>query len=145
MASIRERNGNYQITVSCGYGIHSRKLLEITAFTPDPSLTPKRREKAVQEFAQQFEAKVKNGLIMVGNKITLLEFSECWINEYAKINLSPGTVTKHPEELDAKILPELGHLKLSELKPHNVNAFFASLTKDGVRKDGKPGGYSKAS
>lgn len=145
MASIRERNGNYQITVSCGYDIKGKKLLETATFTPDPSLTPKKREKAVLEFAQQFETKVKNGLIMSGNKITLHEFSERWINEYAKINLAPGTVTKYQEELDAKILPALGHLKLTALKPHKVNAFFVSLTKDGVRKDGKPGGYSKAS
>ena len=59
MASIRERNGSYQITVSCGYDIKGKKLLETTTFTPDPSLTPKKREKVVQEFAQQFETKVK--------------------------------------------------------------------------------------
>jgi len=145
MASIRERNGSYQITVSCGYDIKGKKLLETTTYTPDPSLTPKKREKAVQEFAQQFETKVKNGLILSGNKITLKEFSDRWIAEYAKINLAPGTIAKYQEELNDKILPELGHLKLSELKPHKVNAFFVSLTKDGVRKDGKPGGYSKAS
>lgn len=74
MASIRERNGSYQITVSCGYDIKGKKLLETTTFTPDPSLTPKKREKVVQEFAQQFETKVKNGLIMNGSKITLQEF-----------------------------------------------------------------------
>jgi len=145
MASIRERNGSYQITVSCGYDIKGKKLLETTTYTPDPSLTSKKREKAVQEFAQQFETKVRNGSIMSGSKISLGEFSERWIEEYAKINLAPGTVVKYQEELNDKILPELGHLKLSELKPHKVNAFFVSLTKDGVRKDGKPGGYSKAS
>ena len=145
MASIRERNGSYQITVSCGYDIKGKKLLETTTFTPDPSLTPKKRDKAIQEFAQQFETKVKNGLLMSGSKITLQEFSERWISEYAKINLAPGTITKYQEELEAKILPELGHLKLTELKPYKINAFFASLTKDGVRKDGRPGGYSKAS
>ena len=127
MASIRERNGSYQITVSCGYDIKGKKLLETTTFTPDPSLTPKKREKAVQEFAQQFETKVKNGLFMSGNKITLQEFSERWISEYAKINLAPGTVAKYQEEIDAKILPALGHLKLTALKPHKINAFFASL------------------
>lgn len=145
MANIRERNGRYQITVSCGYDINGKKLIETTTYVPDPSLTPKKREKAVREFAQQFETKVKNGLYMNGNKITLQEFSERWLTEYAKINLQPGTVTKYQEELEAKILPKLGHLKLSDLKPHKVNSFFASLTEDGVRKDGKPGGYSKAS
>lgn len=32
---------------------------------------------------------------------------------------------------------------LSELKPHNINAFFVAMTQDGARKDGKSGGYSK--
>ncbi|MBR2132561.1 MAG: site-specific integrase [Oscillospiraceae bacterium] len=143
MASIRVRNGSYQITVSCGYDIHGKKLLQTTTFVPDPTLSPKKREKAVQAFAQQFESRVKNGFSMDGRKITLKEFSDRWIKEYAKINLQPGTVTKYLEELNDKILPALGHLKLSDLKPHQVNAFFASLTQDGARKDGKPGGYSK--
>lgn len=145
MASIRERNGNYQITVSCGYDIKGKKIVETTTFTPDPSLTPKKREKAVRDFAQQFENKVKNGIAMDGRKITLKEFSDRWLEEYANINLQPETVTKYAQELRDKILPALGHLKLSEIKPHNVNSFFASLTKDGARMDGKSGGYSKAS
>ena len=47
------------------------------------------------------------------------------MEEYAKINLQPGTATKYAEELNDKILPALGHLKLSELKPHIINAFFS--------------------
>lgn len=145
MASIRERHGSYQITVSCGYDTQGKKLLETTTFTPDPSLSPKKREKAVQEFALEFEAKVRNGVLLSGRKITLQEYAARWIDEYAKPNLQPGTVSKYQEELENKILPALGHYKLSELKPHIVNAFFVSLSKDGSRKDGRPGGYSKGS
>lgn len=64
MASIRKRNGSYQITVSRGYDIYGKKLLETITYTPDPSLTPKKQEKAVQEFAVEFESKVRNGLSM---------------------------------------------------------------------------------
>ncbi len=81
MASIRERNGHYQITVSRGYDIKGKKMLETVTFTPDPALTPKKREKAVQQFAMEFEAKVKNGLAMDGRKITLKEFADRWIEE----------------------------------------------------------------
>ena len=143
MASIRERNGTYQITVSCGYDIFGHKLRETTTYTPDPALTPKKREKAVEEFAREFEARIRNGAAMDGRKITLKEFADRWLDEYAKQKLQPGTVTKYREELQDKIYPALGHLKLSELKPHNLNAFFVSLTQEGARKDGKPGGYSK--
>lgn len=149
MASIRERQGpggiSYQITVSCGRDINGRKLRETITFTPDPSLTPKKREKAVEDFARDFEAKVRNGAAMDGRRTTLLDFSNRWLEEVAAQKLQPGTVGKYREELRDKILPALGHLKLSELKPHTLNAFFVSLTKDGARKDGKAGGYSKGS
>lgn len=143
MASIRERNGSYQITVSTGRDIYGRKLRETATFTPDPTLTPKKRAKAVEEFARDFEQKIKNGAAMDGRKVTLKEFADRWVLEYAEQKLQPATVKKYREELQEKILPILGHLKLSELKPHNLNAFFVSMAQDGARKDGKCGGYSK--
>lgn len=143
MASIRERNGSYQITVSTGRDINGKKLRETATFTPDPTLTPRKKEKTVQEFAWEFEQKVKSGAAMDGRKVTLKEFSDRWLKEYAEQKLQPATVNAYRSELEEKILPVLGHLKLSELKPHNINAFFVSMTQDGARKDGKPGGYSK--
>ena len=106
MASIRMRNGTYQITVSCGYDVKGKKLLETTTFTPDPAMSPKKQEKAAKEFA---------------------------------------VVCKYREELRDKILPALGHLKLTEIRPHTLNTFYLSMRKDGARKDGKSGGYSRAS
>ena len=62
MASIRARKGpegtSYQITVSCGRDINGKKLRETVTFVPDPALTPKKREKAVEDFARDFEAKI---------------------------------------------------------------------------------------
>lgn len=144
MASIRERNGSYQITVSCGRDIYGKKLRESATFTPDPGLTPKKREKAVEEFARQFEEQVKNGVALDGRKITLKDFTERWVNEYASQKLQPGTVEKYQAELNDKILPVMGHLKLSELRPATLNAAFVAMTKDGARRDGKSGGYSRA-
>ena len=149
MASIKKIEGktgiSYKITVSCGYDINGKKIIETATFKPDPSLTPKKMEKAAQEFANDFERQVKNGAAMDGRKVTLKVFADRWIEEYAKPKLQAGTVKKYGEELNDKILPVLGHLKLAEIKPHTVNAFFLSLTKDGVRRDGKAGGYSKGS
>ena len=145
MASIRERNGSYQITVSCGYDIKGKKLTETTTYTPDPTLTPHKRKKAVEDFAREFEAQIQSGMAMDGRKITLKEFSERWLKEYAEPKLQPGTVKKYREELDDKILPALGHLKLSAIKPRVINHFLLQLASDGARKDGKPGGYSKGS
>ena len=145
MASIRERNGSYQVVVSCGYDIRGKKLTETTTYTPDPTLAPHKRKKAVEDFAREFEAQIQSGMAMDGRKITLKEFSERRVKEYAEPKLQPGTVKKYQEELDDKILPALGHLKLSAIKPRVINRFLLQLASDGARKDGKPGGYSKGS
>ena len=145
MASIRKRNGHYQITVSLGYDIYGKKLIETASFTPDPTRTEKQQERDLQQFARKFEEEVKSGIAQDGRRITFKAFSERWLAEYAGTNLQPGTVTKYTQELESKINPAIGHLKLTDLKPGILNSFFAGLAKDGARKDGKPGGYSKAS
>lgn len=144
MASIRKRGDSYTITVSCGRDINGKQIRETTTFKPPAGLTPKREQKAVDDFARDFEARVKNGLVMDGRKISLKEFADRWFLEYAAQNLQPGTVEKYRQEMD-KVLPTLGHMKLTELRPPILNSFFVSMTKDGARRDGKPGGYSKGS
>lgn len=144
MATIRERNGSYHIEVFLGRDIYGKKIRESITYTPDPGLTPKKRQKSVEDFARDFEAKLKSGIAMDGRKITLKEFTDKWLDEYAAQKLEPGTVEKYRDELN-KILPALGHMKLTELRPPNINSFLLSLSKDGSRKDGKPGGYAKGS
>ena len=102
MASIRKRGKNYQITVSCGYDIYGKKLIETASFTPDPTRTEKQQERDLQEFARRFEDEVKNGLAQDGRKITFKAFSERWLSEYAVNNLQPGTITKYTQELERK-------------------------------------------
>ena len=45
-------------------------------------------------------------------------------------------------EIEQKIIPALGHLKIAKIKPIHLQSFYNNLLEDGVRKDGKPGGYS---
>lgn len=146
MASIKQRGKNsYQIAVYCRRDMNGKKVMETVTYHPDESLTPKKKKLAVEDFAREFEKKVRNEDIMDGRKITLQEYTLRWKEEWAEIRLHPHTVEGYLHELDNKILPALGHLKLTDLKPSVVNSFFVSLGKDGARKDGKPGGYSKAS
>lgn len=143
MASIKARKGTYQITVSMGRDVYGKQILKYATYTPEAGLTPKKRQKAVEAFAYAFEQKCMNGQLLEGEKITLQDFITRWTAEKAQQELQPGTLEKYQAVIDSFILPALGHLKLSEIKPHTVNAFFVSLTKNGSRHDGKPGGYSK--
>lgn len=70
MATIKERNGSYQITVSCGYDIMGKHLRETITFTPEPGLTPKKKQRAVEEFARKFEEEVRNGISQDGRRMS---------------------------------------------------------------------------
>ena len=104
----------------------------------------RKKKKAVQEAARNFEVQLRNGIAMDGRKTTLKEFTKRWLEEYAPQNLQPGTIEKYEDEID-KFMLALGHYKLADLRPHILNSFFVSLSKPGARKDGKPGGYAKSS
>lgn len=142
MASIRKRGNSYQITISNGYDVSGKKLTETTTYTPDPSLTPKQQQKALETFVFEFEQRVKSGKVLKGEKLTLAAYSEQWINEYAETNLEITTLNHYKLQLKKMILPALGHIKLSSLKPLHLQSFYNNLLEDGIRKDGKPGGYS---
>lgn len=143
MASIKQRGDSYLVTVSLGRDVNGKKIFETATFKPDAGLTPKRKQKAVEAFAVSFEEQCKNGLTLDGRKITLKEFIDRWATERAVQELQASTMEKYQAVIDDFILPHLGHLKLTEIKPHTINSFFVQLTKDGARRDGKPGGYAR--
>ena len=143
MASIQKRGDAYSIRVCVGRDVYGKQIWKTTTFTPPTGLTPKKRQKAVEVFAVEFEQKCRNGKLLDGEKITLKDFIERWRSERAEQELQPGTLDKYNDAINHFILPALGHLKLTEIKPHSINKFLVDLTKDGCRHDGKPGGYSK--
>ena len=143
MASIQKRGDAYSIRVCVGRDVYGKQIWKTTTFTPPAGLTPKKRQKAVEVFAVEFEQKCRNGKLLDGEKITLKDFIERWRSERAEQELQPGTLDKYNDAINHFILPALGHVKLTEIKPHSINKFLVDLTKDGCRHDGKPGGYSK--
>ena len=73
MASIKKRGSSYLITVSLGRDSNGKKLIETITYIPTET-TPKKIEKEVAAFAQDFESRVKNGKYLEGEKITFSTF-----------------------------------------------------------------------
>ena len=94
MASIKKiegKNGvSYKITVSCGYDVKGKKIIETATFKPDAGLTPKKMEKAAQDFAHEFESRVKSGAAMDGRKVTLQVFADGGLKNMRSRSYSRG-------------------------------------------------------
>ncbi len=142
MATVQKRGDSYKVMVSNGFDIYGNRIRETITFTPDLTLTAKQQQKALEKFVFEFEEKVKNGKFLKGEKISLKDFTDTWLKEYAAQQLEKTTIAAYNELLDQKILPALGHLKLSKIQPMHLQSFYNNLLEDGVRKDGKKGGYS---
>lgn len=140
MASIRKRGNSYQITVSNGRRADGSQIIETATFTPDPARTEKQNQKALEIFALKFEDQVKSGKYLDGEKISFMDFSERYMEEYAAQHLEKNTVAQYKTLLDHHILPVIGHLKLAKIQPRNLNTLYNQLLKE--RKDGRHGGYS---
>lgn len=142
MASIQKRGPNsWRVIVSAGYDSSGRKLVKTKTFKKPPEMTAKQWEKELEKLAIEFERQVEKGTVLDGN-VTLKEFVERWLKEYAQKQLEPKTLESYKYELDSKILPALGHIKLDKLTPVHILSFLNNLLEDGVRQDGKPGPYS---
>lgn len=142
MASIRKRKNSYQITVSNGYDASGRKLTETATFTPDPTKTEKQNQKALEIFAFEFEQKVRSGNYLDGEKILLKDYAVRWLSEYAEKQLAYSTYSNYKMNIESRIIPSLGHMKMSQIKPLHIQAMYNSLLSDMARNDGKSGRLS---
>lgn len=141
MASIKQRGKSWLVTVSLGYDGQGKKLTKSKSFKKPQDTTPKKWEKELQKLALEFEIEVQKGLYL-DSGATLKNFVDRWIVEYAEKQLQPKTIESYKSELESKIIPSLGHIKLNKLTPVQILSFLNNLMEDGVRKDGRPGGYS---
>lgn len=135
MASIEKRGDNsYRIIVSTGYDSQGKKIRKQKSTTLPEGLTPKQAEKELQKLATLFEEEVSRGTYLDGSKLTFAEFIEIWLSDYAEANLQPKTLNRY-QGLLKRIVPTLGHLKLSNLQPNHLTKFYNNLRDNGIRDD----------
>lgn len=138
MASIRKRGENsWQIRVCAGYDSAGKKLEKLKTVQRPAGISDKAWQKELEKLALEFEREVEKGTCLDGSKITLAEFAEKWLKEYAQKELAPKTFTRYKELLYSRIVPALGHIKLDKLQPTHLIQFYNNLAEAGIRLDGR--------
>ena len=139
MASIRKRGNSYLLVVSMGYDFDGkrRKPQQKTVHPPD-GLTPKAKEKGLEEEAALFERQCRNEpLKAVDKTITLAAYTEMWLREIAPNKLAKSTLARDKQDID-RFMPHLGGYKLTDLKPEHFRNLYAELRKQKNSITGKP-------
>ena len=139
MASIRKRGENsYLIVVSRGYDYEGNRLKSAQKTVHPPmELKPKQREKWLQEQAVLFEREVHHTPEPVNKSITLAKYIDHWLAEVAPKKLAKTTYSRDQQDV-RRILPALGHYKLTDLRKEVIRDFYEEMRKTPKLTDGKP-------
>ncbi len=78
-----------------------------------------------------------NGTYVDPSKITVSEFFERWLKDWAEANTSPKTLQRYVQLVRSYIDPHIGSLQLQKLKPVQLSELYAMLLREGGYKGRK--------
>lgn len=138
MANITPRKNkdgkviSYRIRVSRGYDSEGNKLKPYEkTWKPAPGMTEKQMEKEVQRQAMLFEEQCRQGYAP-DNRQTFSQYSQYALQCKEQAGIKRRTLERY-KSLLARINAGIGHIKLVELRPQHLTAFYNQLRQNGIR------------
>ena len=122
MATIDKRGDTYRIRVYRGSLNGKRLKPYVMEWTPPEGMTPKKIEKELNRVATEFELKCRNGEVSAAGDPKFADFCQTYL-DIQKNNLAPRTFELYSNLIRDLIVPSLGHIRLSELRPAHVQRF----------------------
>lgn len=139
MANIQPRKNkdgeiiSYSIRVHKGRDANGSQLKPycMTWIVPD-GWSKSKIEKELNSQTVLFEQKCKEGIV-ADNKQTFERYALYVMSLKERTGIKHRTLVRY-NELLMRINPAIGHIKLSDLRPQHLNAFYEQLSKDGMNK-----------
>ena len=136
MANIQERRDksgkliSYSIRVHRGRGADGKQIKPWTAtFEVSPTWTEKSARKKAEAFAATFEKECKQGLTS-DTRLQFAEYCDYVIGLKEKRGRKHSTVVRY-KELTSRIYPEIGHIRLRDLRVDHLNDLYTKLGERG--------------
>ena len=126
---VKRGKNSYSIAISLGKdsttGRYKQQWVSVKG-------TKKDAEKRLSELLHQLD----NGTFIKPGKTTLAEYLERWLNDYVWPNLSPRTAEGYEHVIHRHLMPALGNISLTQLKPEQLQRYYSEKLSSG-RCDGK--------
>lgn len=142
MANLQERRDkdgklvSYSIRVHRGRGADGKQLKPWTAsFDVSPTWSEKTARKKAEAFASVFEKQCKEGTA-TDTRLKFSEYCDYVIGLKESRGRAKHSTVQRYRELTTRIYPEIGHIKLKDLRPDHLNSLYDRLSQDGTRKGG---------
>ena len=141
MANIQERRDkagkliSYSIRVHRGRGSDGKQLKPWTAtFEVSPTWTEKSARKKAEAFAATFEKECREG-VTSDSRQKFDAYCDYVIELKEQRGVKHSTIVRY-KELTGRIYPQIGHIKLRELRADHLNDLYTLLGQDGQSKRG---------
>ena len=124
--SIRRRGKDgWGLTIDLGRDAQGRRLRRFLTVTG----TKKEAERVLSEALHQRDT----GIDIAPNKITVGDFLERWLRDYATEQVAASTLQRYQGIVRHHLIPALGRVKLRDLRPAHIQAAYSSFQ----RRDGR--------
>ena len=135
MAHIEKNNGkrglSYRFIVSGGFDCNGKRITHKKTWRPPPGMTEKQADKAANKEAVLFEQSIAQGFSL-DNRQTFAEYAKYVINLKESAGAKSKTIDRY-RELLIRINQAIGHMKLADIRPQHLNAFYKNLAEPGIR------------
>ena len=129
-----KRGTSYRFIVSGGFDSNGKRIFHKKTWKPPEGLTPRQIEKAVQRAAVDFERSIEQGYSL-DNKQTFAEYAAYVLDLKERTGVRPTTLDRYRGLLE-RINAAIGHIKLADIRPQHLNAFYKNLAEPGLRAGG---------
>jgi len=138
MATIEKQVGKtgttYRITVYSGFDTQGKRIRHRMTYKPEPGMTARQTEKAVQRAATDFERSIEQGFVL-DNRQTFSEYAAYVLDMKRRTGTKARTLDRY-RDMMVRINQAIGHIKLADLRPQHLNSFYKNLAEPGVRLGG---------
>lgn len=139
MASIEARktkNGySYHITVDRGRDADGNRIRDRIVYKSEPGMSKREAKKAAEHYAHEYEQRMEYGYILNDSR-TFAEYAQYVLDLKRENKLRISTYERY-QDLLRRILPCIGHLKLTEIRAYHINFLYSALRQPKLRdKDG---------
>jgi len=129
---IRQRSkGSWEITIDIGRDPATGKRLRHFE-------SIKGTKKDTQRRLVELLANVEKGSYIKPQRLSLAEYLQQWLDGYVSTNCSPRTSDSYQSITSRHLIPNLGHVPLTQLQPQHIQQYYAHALTQG-RVNGKGG------
>ena len=139
MANLQERRDkdgkliSYSIRVHRGRGLDGKQLKPwTTTFEVSPTWSEKTARKKAEAFAATFEKECREGTT-TDSRQKFASFCDYVISLKEQRGVKHSTIMRY-RELTRRIYPQIGHIKLRELRADHLNDLYTLLGQEGLNK-----------